>query len=190
MSFFKVIFSAKPDYRQAKSHRQTCFKINSSAMAGQIRLPAEFRRGGWTSFWPTRHRNCPPPREPRGEARHSVRAGLGQTQDGAHGVSRPAHSRFQNSKRTIPFGRRRQRDCLPHPVSGRMPETTGWKPVPPPAHHFGFNCGNRITSRILSWPSSIMHSRSMPMPMPPAGGMPCSSATRKSSSSFCCSPPA
>ena len=55
---------------------------------------------------------------------------------------------------------------------------------------FGFNCGNRITSRMLSWPRSIMHRRSMPMPMPPAGGMPCSSATRKSSSSFCCSPPA
>ena len=31
--------------------------------------------------------------------------------------------------------------------------------------HFGFNCGNRITSRMLSWPSSIMHRRSMPMPM-------------------------
>ena len=58
------------------------------------------------------------------------------------------------------------------------------------ANYFGFNCGNRITSRMLSWPSSIMHKRSMPMPMPPAGGMPCSSATRKSSSSFCCSPPA
>ena len=26
----------------------------------------------------------------------------------------------------------------------------------------------------------------MPMPMPPAGGMPSTSATRKSSSSFCC----
>ena len=56
--------------------------------------------------------------------------------------------------------------------------------------HFGFSCGNRITSRMLSWPRSIMHRRSMPMPMPPAGGMPCSSATRKSSSSFCGSPPA
>ncbi len=49
--------------------------------------------------------------------------------------------------------------------------------------------GTGITSRMLSrWPSNIMHRRSMPMPMPPAGGMPCSSATRKSSSSFCCSP--
>src|SRR5438132_64091 len=43
---------------------------------------------------------------------------------------------------------------------------------------------------MLSWPSSIMQRRSMPIPMPPAGGMPCSSATRKSSSSFCRSPPA
>ena len=56
--------------------------------------------------------------------------------------------------------------------------------------YFGFNCGNKITSRMLSWPSSIMHNRSMPMPMPPAGGIPCSSAARKSSSIFCCSPPA
>src|SRR5665213_1700565 len=29
--------------------------------------------------------------------------------------------------------------------------------------HFGFNCGNRITSRMLSWPRSIMPRRSMPM---------------------------
>src|ERR1043165_362130 len=56
--------------------------------------------------------------------------------------------------------------------------------------YFGFNCGKRITSRMLSWPRSIMQRRSMPMPMPPAGGMPCSRATRKSSSSFCGSPQA
>ena len=56
--------------------------------------------------------------------------------------------------------------------------------------HFGFNCGNKITSRLLSCPSNIMQSRSMPMPMPPAGGIPCSRATKKSSSNFCCSPPA
>jgi len=30
--------------------------------------------------------------------------------------------------------------------------------------HFGFHCGNKITSRMLSWPRSIMHRRSMPMP--------------------------
>ena len=54
----------------------------------------------------------------------------------------------------------------------------------------GRSCGNRITSRMLSWPRSIMHNRSIPTPMPPAGGIPCSRATRKSSSSFCCSPPA
>jgi hypothetical protein len=35
--------------------------------------------------------------------------------------------------------------------------------------HFGFNCGKRITSRMLSWPRSIIQRRSMPMPMPPAG---------------------
>src|SRR6266404_7818633 len=44
--------------------------------------------------------------------------------------------------------------------------------------------GNRITSRMLSAPVSIMTRRSIPMPIPPAGGMPCSSASRKSSSSF------
>ena len=90
--------------------------------------------------------------------------------------------------------------------NGFEPENFGFPPVPNASEgvpncleavpngvegdYFGFNCGNRITSRMLSWPSSIMHRRSMPMPMPPAGGMPCSSATRKSSSSFCCSPPA
>jgi len=58
------------------------------------------------------------------------------------------------------------------------------------ASHLGFSCGNRITSRMLSWPRSIMQRRSIPRPMPPAGGMPCSSAIRKSSSSFCFSPPA
>lgn len=68
--------------------------------------------------------------------------------------------------------------------------TTGRGSYPGGSADFGFNCGNRITSRMLSWPRSIMHRRSMPMPMPPAGGMPCSRATRKSSSSFCCSPPA
>ena len=29
-----------------------------------------------------------------------------------------------------------------------------------PVNHFGFNCGKRITSRMLSWPRSIMHRRS------------------------------
>jgi hypothetical protein len=35
-----------------------------------------------------------------------------------------------------------------------------------------------MTSRMLSWPSNIMQSRSMPIPIPPAGGMPCSRAIR------------
>lgn len=52
----------------------------------------------------------------------------------------------------------------------------------------GFNSGNKIASRILSRRRNIMHRRSMPMPS--AGGKPCSSVTRKSSSDFCCSPPA
>ena len=75
-------------------------------------------------------------------------------------------------------------DPLAHSLTRSLPRP------PCSAHAFGFSCGNRMTSRMLSWPSSIMHRRSMPMPMPPAGGMPCSRATIKSSSSFCCSPPA
>ena len=35
--------------------------------------------------------------------------------------------------------------------------TLPWKP-----NHFGFNCGKRITSRMLSWPRSIMQRRWMP----------------------------
>src|SRR6185437_11407211 len=54
----------------------------------------------------------------------------------------------------------------------------------------GFMRGNRITSRMLSAPVSIITSRSMPSPIPPAGGMPCSSAKRKSSSSFSACPSA
>src|ERR1035437_6296898 len=56
-------------------------------------------------------------------------------------------------------------------------------------HVCGRNCGNKMTSRRLSAPVSIMTSRSIPMPMPPAGGMPCSSASRKSSSTFWASAP-
>ena len=37
----------------------------------------------------------------------------------------------------------------------------------------GLNNGNKITSRIVCVFVSNMTSRSMPMPMPPAGGMPC-----------------
>src|SRR5687767_4036698 len=51
----------------------------------------------------------------------------------------------------------------------------------------GFISGNRITSRMLSAPVSIMSNRSTPIPMPPAGGMPYFSAFKKSSSSLCCS---
>jgi hypothetical protein len=38
--------------------------------------------------------------------------------------------------------------------------------------------GNRMTSRIDGWSVSSMTSRSMPMPTPPVGGMPYSSARR------------
>ena len=42
--------------------------------------------------------------------------------------------------------------------------------------HFGFNCGKRITSRMLSWPRSIMQRRSM------ANDQTCSPACRNASS--------
>src|SRR3990170_4834218 len=42
--------------------------------------------------------------------------------------------------------------------------------------------GNRITSRMDVWPVRAITSRSMPMPRPPQGGMPYSSAVRNSSS--------
>src|SRR5207249_2142416 len=46
----------------------------------------------------------------------------------------------------------------------------------------GRSCGKRITSRMDVWLVSSMTSRSMPIPSPAVGGMPCSSARRKSSS--------
>src|SRR5205807_9554122 len=52
-------------------------------------------------------------------------------------------------------------------------------------YFFGLNSGNRITSRMDSAPVSSMVSRSIPSPKPPAGGMPCSSASKNSSSTFC-----
>ena len=60
----------------------------------------------------------------------------------------------------------------------------------PPHHLFGRSRGKRITSRIDSAPVSSMVRRSIPMPIPPAGGIPCSSARRNSSSIFCFSSPA
>src|SRR5581483_378812 len=51
------------------------------------------------------------------------------------------------------------------------------------AHDFsGRSWGNRITSRIDAWFVKSMTRRSMPMPSPAVGGMPYSSARRKSSS--------
>src|SRR5260221_13466014 len=47
--------------------------------------------------------------------------------------------------------------------------------------------GNRITSRIDGWSVSNMTRRSMPMPRPPHGGSPYSTARRKSSSMGCAS---
>ena len=45
-------------------------------------------------------------------------------------------------------------------------------------------CGKRITSRIASAPVRIIIRRSMPTPIPPAGGIPYSRAVRKSSSTL------
>ena len=62
--------------------------------------------------------------------------------------------------------------------------------VPAPCHFFGLSSGNNITSRIDSAPVNNIANRSMPMPKPPAGGIPCSSASKNSSSIFCVSSPA
>lgn len=45
-----------------------------------------------------------------------------------------------------------------------------WKPFS------GFMCGNSRTSRMEAWLVSSMTTRSIPMPMPPAGGIPYSRA--------------
>src|SRR5215207_7688500 len=42
----------------------------------------------------------------------------------------------------------------------------------------GRSVGNRTTSRMLSTPASSIATRSMPIPRPPVGGMPYSSARR------------
>jgi len=49
-------------------------------------------------------------------------------------------------------------------------------------YYSGRSNGKAITSLIDAESVSSMISRSMPMPMPPVGGMPCSNAVRKSSS--------
>ncbi len=51
-----------------------------------------------------------------------------------------------------------------------------------PLQRSGRSCGKRITSLMESAPRRIMARRSMPIPSPPAGGMPYSRARRKSSS--------
>ena len=45
-----------------------------------------------------------------------------------------------------------------------------------PRYASGLSCGNRITSRIDGLSVNSITRRSMPMPSPAAGGMPCSSA--------------
>lgn len=52
-----------------------------------------------------------------------------------------------------------------------IPDENGVQPF---GHHVsvGLISGNKITSRMLCAPVSIMTSRSIPSPMPPAGGMP------------------
>ena len=59
-----------------------------------------------------------------------------------------------------------QRSAGVAPVSNLFSRRSGlihWKKLEtgatPVLRHFGFNCGDRITSRMLSCPRSIMHSR-------------------------------
>jgi len=54
-----------------------------------------------------------------------------------------------------------------------------------PASHEHAMCG--VRTRMCALPVSSMTSRSTPMPKPPVGGNPCSSATQKSSSLPCAS---
>src|SRR6185295_19757052 len=78
---------------------------------------------------------------------------------------------------------------IPRPssrYSARMPKRmnargTSFRPYPIlptglAVHGRYFRAGNRTTSRIEGRSVSNITRRSMPMPMPPVGGMPCSSA--------------
>ncbi len=81
--------------------------------------------------------------------------------------------------------------CLSSMLGGSRYERSASGPIVEPRQHItapdertqpcGRNSGKRIVSRI---PASVksMISRSIPIPMPPIGGAPCSRAARKSSS--------
>ena len=60
--------------------------------------------------------------------------------------------------------------------------SAGLAPASLPASLIGFIVGKSSTSRMVGAPVSSMTKRSTPMPMPPVGGRPYSSALRKSSS--------
>ncbi len=60
---------------------------------------------------------------------------------------------------------------------GSVRQTHETRAVPGDAHHAsGFNCGNKITSRIDAEFVNSMTRRSMPMPSPAVGGKPYSIA--------------
>lgn len=86
----------------------------------------------------------------------------------------------------------RKMESLAGHIDMTGPVAPRWDLVAPdralnPAHSRGRCSGNRITSRIEETLARSMTSRSMPIPSPPAGGMPYSSATIKSSSYMCAS---
>lgn len=81
--------------------------------------------------------------------------------------------------------RRPNTNTVKAPTTGKRPQqhntTNGPSGQPARCQRSGLTSGNVIVSRIVA-PVNAMSSRSMPMPMPPAGGMPTPSASRKSSS--------
>ena len=83
----------------------------------------------------------------------------------------PLQRRYLKMRRSLYIGVRMSADSVIREVQGARryiltPER------PRTILYTGFIKGNKITSRMLSAPVSIMTSRSMPSPMPPAGGMP------------------
>lgn len=137
--------------------------------------------------------------------RLKTRASIGMTISPTHNVPQTTASKQQNHSPTAPhstttpqnhnptkpnaLGHRNKRrpntNTVKAPTTGKRPQqhntTDGPSGQPARCQRSGLTSGNVIVSRIVA-PVNAMSSRSMPMPMPPAGGMPTPSASRKSSS--------
>ena len=97
--------------------------------------------------------------------------------------STPSARRGRESRRERPRGRapaRRRLDRRAASERGRPRRRRGRSPSPARrrrAPSSGRRVGKRMTSRIVSTPASSITSRSMPIPSPPVGGSPYSSAS-------------